>query len=40
LDLPLQPPSYWEQWEVATGLVLVSLVGAVFTAIYLWSVRT
>jgi hypothetical protein len=23
-----------------TGLVLVSLVGAVFTAIYLWSVRT
>ena len=29
-----------EQWEVATGLVLVSLVGAVFTAIYLWSVRT
>jgi hypothetical protein len=40
LDLPLQPPSYWEQWEVATGLVLVSLVGAVFAAIYLWSVRT
>jgi hypothetical protein len=29
-----------EQWEVSTGLVLVSLVGAVFTAIYLWSVRT
>jgi hypothetical protein len=38
--MPLQPTSYWEQWEVATGLVLVSLVGAVFTAIYLWSVRT
>jgi hypothetical protein len=40
LNLPLEPTSYWEQWEVATGLVLVSLVGAVFTAIYLWSVRT
>src|ERR1700730_7495119 len=40
LNLPQEPTSYWEQWEVATGLVLVSLVGAVFTAIYLWSVRT
>ena len=40
LDLPLEPTSYWEQWEVSTALLLVSLVGAVFTAIYLWSVRT
>jgi hypothetical protein len=39
LDLPLEPPSDREQWEVAAGLMLVSLVGAVFTAIYLWSVR-
>ena len=29
-----------EQWQVSTALLLVSLVGAVFTAIYLWSVRT
>jgi hypothetical protein len=28
------------QWEVSTALLLVSLVGAIFTAIYLWSVRT
>jgi hypothetical protein len=40
LDLPLGPTADREQWQVATGLVLVSLVGAVFTAIYLWSVRT
>jgi hypothetical protein len=40
LNLPLQPTSYWEQWEVSTALLLVSLVGAIFTAIYLWSVRT
>jgi hypothetical protein len=40
LDLPLRPTADREQWQVATGLLLVSLVGAVFTAIYLWSVRT
>jgi amino acid permease len=39
LDLPLEPPSFWAQWEVAVGLVLVSFVGFVLTAIYLWSVR-
>jgi hypothetical protein len=40
LDLPLGPTADWEQWQVSTALLLVSLVGAVFTAIYLWSVRT
>jgi cobalamin synthase len=40
LDLPLGPTADREQWEVSTALWLVSLVGAVFTAIYLWSVRT
>jgi hypothetical protein len=40
LDLPLRPTADREHWQVATGLLLVSLVGAVFTAIYLWSVRT
>jgi hypothetical protein len=40
LDLPLGPTSDREQWQVSTALLLVSLVGAVFTAIYLWSVRT
>jgi hypothetical protein len=39
LDLPLRPRSPWVQWEVAVGLVLVSLVGFILTAIYLWSVR-
>jgi cellobiose-specific phosphotransferase system component IIC len=39
LDLPLAPQSSWVQWEVAAGLVLVSFVGFVLTAIYLWSVR-
>ena len=39
LDLPLGPQSFWAQLEVATGLVLVSFVGFVLTAIYLWSVR-
>ena len=40
LDLPLERTSDREQWEVSTALLLVSLVGAVFTSIYLWSVRT
>jgi hypothetical protein len=39
LDLPLAPQSSWAQLEAAAGLVLVSLVGFVLTAIYLWSVR-
>jgi len=39
LDLPL-PTADREEREVSTALLLVSLVGAVFTAIYLWSVRT
>jgi hypothetical protein len=39
LDLPVVPDSFWVQWQVAGGLVLVSFVGLVFTAIYLWSVR-
>jgi hypothetical protein len=39
LNLPLTSTSDWEGWEVATALVLVSLVGAALTAIYLWSVR-
>jgi amino acid permease len=36
LDLPLRPQS---SLEVTVGLVLVSFVGFVLTAIYLWSVR-
>ena len=40
LDLSLGPTVDREQWQVSTALLLVSLVGAVFTAIYLWSVRT
>ena len=39
LDLPLGPRSSWAQWEVAVGCVLVSFVGFILTAIYLWSVR-
>jgi amino acid permease len=39
LDLPLRPQSSWTQMEVTVGLVLVSFVGFVLTAIYLWSVR-
>ena len=38
MDLPLEPQDR-EQWQVASALILVSLVGAVFTAIFLWSVR-
>jgi hypothetical protein len=39
LDLPAGTEPFWVQWQVAGGLVLVSFVGLVFTAIYLWSVR-
>jgi hypothetical protein len=39
LDLPVVPEPLWVQWQVAGGLVLVSFVGLVLTAIYLWSVR-
>jgi hypothetical protein len=39
LDLPLEPQPSWVQWQVAGGLVLVSFVGFILTAIYLWSVR-
>jgi hypothetical protein len=39
LDLRLEPRSYWYQPEVYIGLLAVSFVGAVLTAIYLWSVR-
>jgi hypothetical protein len=39
LDLQPEPKSYWYQPEVYIGLMLVSFVGAVLTAIYLWSVR-
>jgi hypothetical protein len=39
LDLPLRRESSWAQLEVAVGLVLVSFVGFVLAAIYLWSVR-
>jgi len=39
LDLRLEPRSYWYQPEVYIGLLAVSFVGALLTAIYLWSVR-
>ena len=39
LDARLEPRSYWYEPEVYIGLLAVSLVGAVLTAIYLWSVR-
>jgi len=39
LDLRLEPRSYWYQPEAYIGLIAVSLVGAVLTAVYLWSVR-
>ena len=39
LDLPLEPQSSGPQLKVAVGLVLVSFIGLVLTAIYLWSVR-
>ena len=39
LDLRLEPRSYWYEPEVYICLMAVSLVGAVLTATYLWSVR-
>ena len=39
LDVRLEPGSYWYQPEAYLGLIAVSLVGAVLTAVYLWSVR-
>ena len=39
LDVRLEPGSYWYQPEAYIGLIAVSLVGAVLTAVYLWSVR-
>jgi hypothetical protein len=38
LDL-LWPRSSWDEWKVPIGLVLVSFIGFILTAIYLWSVR-
>ena len=39
LDLQLEPRSSWYQPEGYIGLLVVSLIGAVLTAIYLWSIR-
>jgi hypothetical protein len=39
LDLRLEPRPYWYQPEVYIGLMAVSFVGAVLTAVYLWSAR-
>jgi hypothetical protein len=39
LDLQLEPRSNWYQPEGYIGLLVVSLIGAVLTAIYLWSIR-
>jgi hypothetical protein len=39
LDLRLEPRSYWYEPEVYIGLIAISFVGAVLTAVYLWSVR-
>jgi hypothetical protein len=39
LNLPIAPEPFWVQWQVAGGLVLISFLGLVLTAIYLWSVR-
>jgi hypothetical protein len=38
LDVMLEPPN-WYQPEVYIGLIAVSFVGAVLTAVFLWSVR-
>src|SRR5262247_2303106 len=38
LDVPPEPKSYWYQTELYIGLIAVSFVGAVLTAVYLWSV--
>jgi hypothetical protein len=39
LDVQLEPRSYWYQPEAYIGLIAVSFVGAVLTAVFLWSVR-
>jgi hypothetical protein len=39
LELRLEPRSYWYEPEVYIGLIAISFVGAVLTAVYLWSVR-
>jgi hypothetical protein len=38
LDL-LRSRSSWDEWKVPIGLILVSFIGFILTAIYLWSVR-
>jgi hypothetical protein len=38
LDL-LRSRSFWDEWKVPIGLILVSFIGFILTAIYLWSVR-
>ena len=38
LDL-FRPRTSWDEWKVALGLILVSFIGFILTAIYLWSVR-
>lgn len=39
LNLSLQPDPYWHQAAAPLGLIAVSLIGAILTAIYLFSVR-
>jgi hypothetical protein len=39
LDFQLEPRSTWYQPEGYVGLLAVSFIGAVLTAIFLWSVR-
>jgi hypothetical protein len=39
LDVQPEPKTYWYQPEVYLSLMAVSFVGAVLTAVYLWSVR-
>jgi hypothetical protein len=39
LDVELEPRAYWYQPELYVGLIAVSFVGAVLTAMYLWSIR-
>ena len=39
LDVQPEPRSYWYPPELYIGLIAVSFVGAVLTAVYLWSVR-
>src|SRR6476469_4936022 len=39
LDLRLEPRSYWYQPDVYIVLLIISFIGALLTAIYLWSAR-